>query len=447
MLSRRRFLAGLGAAVSGFAAAGASRAESDALEQAAPHSPPRGDARIGGEKVAAVLTQYRYDLFDDFLPFMDRFVIDHEHGGFMCHADRDGTPIDRNKYIWYEGRGIWTYAFLFNHLTADERHLEAARRSLAFVIRHDPGDDGLWPLRYTREGTALEPADPRRDRIYGDVFVAEGMAEFAVASGESAYFDRAREILFKCVRIYDSPSYYPRAGRHYLGQDSSPTPGCRILGHWMVLLRVATQMLRVQPGDAALLALADRCVGAILDQHLNPRFDLLNELLGHDGERIEPYDQLVYTGHAIELLWMVMDEADRRGDGDLWQRAADLFRRHVAVAWDDVYSGCFPSLRHIDRNEWVLDKPVWVQEEVLIGTLMAIERTGDAWAHDWFDRTHRYVRDHAVLRRHGFPLWDVATDRHGTFNRHGRRIENYHHPRHLMLNMLGLQRIIASASR
>jgi hypothetical protein len=28
--------------------------------------------------------QYEYDLYEDFLPFMEKFVIDHEHGGFMC---------------------------------------------------------------------------------------------------------------------------------------------------------------------------------------------------------------------------------------------------------------------------------------------------------------------------------------------------------------------------
>ncbi|HEX6731241.1 MAG TPA: twin-arginine translocation signal domain-containing protein, partial [Pyrinomonadaceae bacterium] len=29
--------------------------------------------------------QYRKDLFTDFLPFMNEFVIDHELGGFMCN--------------------------------------------------------------------------------------------------------------------------------------------------------------------------------------------------------------------------------------------------------------------------------------------------------------------------------------------------------------------------
>ena len=70
--------------------------------------------------------QYRYDLFDDFLPFLDKFVIDHEHGGFMCNTDRDGTNITKNKRAWYEGRGIWVYSFLYNNFEPNPKYLEIA---------------------------------------------------------------------------------------------------------------------------------------------------------------------------------------------------------------------------------------------------------------------------------------------------------------------------------
>src|SRR5215471_8360231 len=65
-------------------------------------------------------TQYRHDLFDDFLPFMDRHVIDHDYGGFMCNTDRDGTNLSQGKTAWYEGRGIWVYSFLYNHFAKEK---------------------------------------------------------------------------------------------------------------------------------------------------------------------------------------------------------------------------------------------------------------------------------------------------------------------------------------
>ena len=80
----------------------------------------------------------------------------------------------------------------------------------------------------------------------------------------------------------------------------------------MVLIRVITQMLERET-DRDLAAIADRCIEAVVRYHYNPRFRLNNELLNHDLSRPDnEYLQLVYTGHAIETLWMFMYEARRR---------------------------------------------------------------------------------------------------------------------------------------
>jgi N-acylglucosamine 2-epimerase len=54
---------------------------------------------------------------------------------------------------------------------------------------------------------------------------------------------------------------------------------------------------------------------------------------------------------------------------------------------------------------------------------------------------YNYVHDNWPLARHGFSLWDNGTDRKVTFVRHTSRIENFHHPRHLMLNLLAAERL------
>ena len=60
--------------------------------------------------------RYHSDLFDDFIPNMDQFVIDHQNGGFMCSVDiTNGKQVNSNKTAWFEGSGMWTYSFLYNH--------------------------------------------------------------------------------------------------------------------------------------------------------------------------------------------------------------------------------------------------------------------------------------------------------------------------------------------
>ena len=179
----------------------------------------------------------------------------------------------------------------------------------------------MWPKELTREGKALTSAD---GEIYGDLFIAEGLAEFSKATGELSHWDTARDLVLKCVRLYDRDDYRPTIGQTYLGPNAPRFPGARIQGVWMVLIRVVTQMLEMH-ADAELERVARRSVDAITNHHYNPEFQLINELLNHDLSRPQnEYAQLVYTGHCIENLWMLMKEAERLRDDRLFEKLAAL---------------------------------------------------------------------------------------------------------------------------
>jgi len=316
----------------------------------------------------------------------------------------------------------------------DPAHLEVARKAVEGVLRIRPRHEPLWPRKFTRTGETLA-ADTE---IYGSLFIAEGLAEYAQAAKLPKYWDIAREIIADCQAVYDRPDY-PVNAKAYLGPDAAPFPGARVQGVAMVLLRLATQM--------KLEDLADFALDCLMERHYNPAYDLNNEFLYHDYSLPQnEYAQFVYTGHTIEAMWMVMDEALRRQDTKLFDRAATRFWRHLEVAWDDVYGGLFRGVRHVDSNEWLLDKVLWLQEEALIGCLMLIEHRGSAWEHEMFGRLYKYVSEYYRLERYGLPLWITAADRKVTFERHYNRIENYHHPRHLIMNLLALERMADTAS-
>ncbi|MEZ5367104.1 MAG: hypothetical protein R2748_33400 [Bryobacterales bacterium] len=48
---------------------------------------------LAGRTLPELRGLYHADLFDDFLPFLDAHVIDHERGGFMCNTDRNGVNL------------------------------------------------------------------------------------------------------------------------------------------------------------------------------------------------------------------------------------------------------------------------------------------------------------------------------------------------------------------
>src|SRR6185312_8055654 len=66
--------------------------------------------------------QFQHDLFDDFLPFFEHYVIDPEYGGFLCSARPDGERVSDEKRTWYEGRGIWVFAYLFNNICREQKY-------------------------------------------------------------------------------------------------------------------------------------------------------------------------------------------------------------------------------------------------------------------------------------------------------------------------------------
>jgi mannose/cellobiose epimerase-like protein (N-acyl-D-glucosamine 2-epimerase family) len=349
--------------------------------------------------------------------------------------------VSTTKRAWFEGRGTWVYSFLYNNISKEQKYLDVASRSIKLIERSKPKDpDEFWPKALNRDGS---PDGGPDTELYGDMFIAEGLAEFSRASGDHKYWDEAREIVLKCVRRYDRPDYHPTIGQTYLGPGAPDFPGARIEGVWMVFIRTCSQMLAMQ-FDPELLAIVDRSINALLNHHFNPRFELLNELMNHDLSRpTNEYEQLVYAGHAIETLWMILYEARRRSDAHLFDRVAALFRRHCEVAKDRVYGGLFRNLTNVDQNAWTLDKTLFPQQEGLIGSLCLIEETGDPWATEFYPDLDRYVRAKFPMRSLHSPLWQVAGNRQVDPTPDMTRAENYHQPRFLMLNLLATERLIA----
>jgi N-acylglucosamine 2-epimerase len=391
---------------------------------------------LAGLSLTELLQQHKYYLFDDFLPFMEKYIIDFKYGGFMCNTDRDGTNITKNKTTWFEGRGIWVYSFLYNKIAREQKYLDIAEKSVEFILKNEPDENSFFAMQFTREGKPI--GEPTKE-IYGDLFVATGLSEFSKATGNEAYWQKAKNLLLKCVRKYDEPDY----GFHPdYGPEVPPFPGERILGHWMIFLRLSTQMLEFI-NDPEVEQIATRSVHALMNEHFVPEYELMNEVLNHGMTRTEDgFSQFVCIGHAIEVLWMVMSEAIRLKDKNLFDLAAKRFKRHVEVAWDDVYGGVFHSLHHVDKNIWFTGKALWTQEEVLIGAMMLIEHKNDPWAKQMYEKMWKYVLNKYPLKQYGFPLWILFADRKVTFETNYDRVGNFHHPRHLMLNMLSLQRMI-----
>ena len=421
--SKRKFLKNL---ISGISA-GAKGVEISDKEEG-------GISKIGNLSLAQLREKYYSELFEHFIPNMEKFVIDHEIGGFMCDIDiESGTKLTTTKRAWFEGRGIWVYSFIYNNFGEDPYFLQVARKSKDFILKHQPIDNNFWIASFARDGSPLSGGGD----IFGNLYIAEGLAEYSIASDERVYYELAKKILLSSLSRYDS--------KNYISSSEKKIIAPRLLNHWMILLRNSTQMLEHE-SDPEIEQLAQRCVDAIMNHHLNSEYNLLNVTLSHDLNLIpnSEYSQEASFGLGIQSLWMVMFEALRLRDVLLFKRVQKLFKRHVDIAQDPVYGGYFWSLDNVDKFSFSLGKAISVHDEVLIGAMFLIEHRADEWAQKCFAATGKYVEEKF---NHPEYLFSIKSGDRKLATYSTRGVGIYHHPRQLILNLLAIERMIQRKGR
>jgi N-acylglucosamine 2-epimerase len=383
--------------------------------------------------------QLRGMLYDEYLPFWNNGGYDKKYGGFICNLSKEGIPVDNEKFIWYQGRAIWVYSFLYNNFGHNPEFLEIARSTRDFLVKHMYLGEGRWAELVRRNGYVIKGVEPGSD-IYGWLFAANGLAEYYKISGEEEDIRLVKESIWAAVEAYDSPHY----------QEGTGLEGLRIQGHSMIFIRLLAQLLKYQ-NDDRLEELMDFHVDKLMTNFYHPGYRISNEMLNHDYSRIKGEEGLMFLGHSLETQWMVMQLALQKKDQVLFDKAKNNFRRFLEMGWDYNFDGWASENYHVFGSEdYILGtdystKTMWAHTEILVGCMMVFENTGEAWARDWYQRTWEYV---LKTFRLGVGAWEQAVNREGEpisrekWGINPMRRGNYHQPRFLMLNMLSLDRMI-----
>ncbi len=389
---------------------------------------------------------YRKRLFEQFLPFWEKGGLDEEHGGIMCELSDDGSVAVDLKYIWYQGRAVWVYAYLYNRFGKDPKWLKTATTIRDFMVKSMYIGRGRWNEEVRRDGSVIKGEG--KD-IYGALFAAAGLVQYYAATGREEDLQLALESIRAAVRRYDDPEYQ-KGGENHTLIEIDPQ-GLRQNGHSMMFVWTLAQLLEIH-ADAEMERLQAEHVDALLNRFWNPAYGIQNEMLAHDYSRLPQTEAFMYAGHALESLWMVMHEALRSKNRKLFDTAKDRARRLIEMCWDYVFDGWADEdfsvfgTKDIERGPRFEVKTMWSHCEILIACLTVMEYTGEDWARLWYDRAHDYLTKHMADTPHG--VWRQAVDRGGKdVKRKGISIYrkcNFHQPRMLMMNLESLDRTIAN---
>ncbi len=340
---------------------------------------------------------YRTTLLDDVIPFWLRHGLDREHGGILTCLDRDGSVLDTDKSIWFQGRAGWMFATLFNTVERRPEWLEASRSCVDFLRHHGEADGGKMWFSVTRDGRPLR----MRRYVFSEAFAAIAHAAFARATGESQAHDDALRMFGTYLRYSFEPGV--------MTPKFEPTRPSKGLAPRMIGI-VTAQELRaclgdVEVGGRTCTGWIDHLIGEIERDFLKPEHGALLEQVGPSGEILDHFDgRLLNPGHAIECAWFILHEAAHRGDKRLVRLGTTVLDAMWARGWDPEHGGLlyFTDLRGLPVQEYWHDMKFWWPHcEAIIATLLAWTLTGESHHSDWHHAVHDWSFRHFPDPSHG----------------------------------------------
>jgi N-acylglucosamine 2-epimerase len=338
-------------------------------------------------------------LLEDVIPFWIRHGWDRIHGGMITSLSRDGSIVDTDKSIWFQGRAAWMFATLYNTVEPNPQWLEIAESCIGFLERHGVQEtSGKLYFTVTREG------QPLRMRRY---FYSESFAAIAYAAMfQASNLERYRSAAIRMFEAYLLGCFH--SGTIASKTDPATRP-MQSIGPWMIAMATA-QELRANLGDLEVLGVAcsvwiDRCIEQIETVFYKPELAVLMENVGADGQVLDHFDgRQLNPGHAIECAWFILHESKLRKDKRLGGVGLAIFDAMWERGWDrefgglyyfrDVYSKPIQEYWH-DMKFW------WPHCEAIIATDIARRLTNHERYHRWHQEVCQWSFDRFGDPEHG----------------------------------------------
>ena len=312
---------------------------------------------------------YKRDLTENIMPFWMEHGWDKVNGGVYTCLDRDGSLMDSTKSVWFQGRFAFICAYAYNNVEKNPLWLEAAKSTLDFIEKHCFDKNGRMYFSVTAEGKPLR----MRRYVFSETFAAIAMSEYALATGEQKYAERAMQIFEDTQRFLTTPGI--------LAPKFEETVQLQSHSIIMILINVGSCIRKVI-NDPKLTQQIDDSIAKLEKYFMHPEFKCLLETVGMNGEFVDTnMTRTINPGHCIETSWFIFEEAKLRNwDKDMTDMALQIFDWSWDWGWDKQYGGIinFKDCKNLPPQDYSQDmKFWWPQCETIIASLYAYLATGD----------------------------------------------------------------------
>lgn len=340
---------------------------------------------------------YDMQLRKSVLPFWLEHGMDKEYGGILTGLDRDGSIIETDKSVWFQGRALWTFATAYRTFERKPEYLEAATSLVHFIENYCFDSDGRMFFRVSRDG---RPVIKRLRYFFSETFAIIGFSAYAEATGDKAYADKAFSLLQKVEMLRTTSGILiPK-----FNQDTEPSIG---FGGPMILLNVLSELRRVLPEKESWInAYMDTLIKEVERYFIRDDMKLVLEQCAPDGTFMAEHfeGRLLNPGHAIEGSWFIMNEGIIRNNQHYIELGLKMLDWMWDCGWDNEFGGIIqyrdalgksPSEYHQDMKFW------WPQCEAAIATLLAYRITRKDCYLDKFHKVNDYIQARFPDPEHG----------------------------------------------
>ena len=344
---------------------------------------------------------YKKELLENIMPFWLEHGLDKTNGGVYTCLNRDGSLMDSTKSVWFQGRYAYVCAFAYNHIEKNPLWLAASKSCIDFIEKHCIDTDGHMFFSVSAEGRPIR----KRRYVFSETFAAIAMAEYAKASGDSSYADKALDIFHNIRRMLSTPGFLQP--KSYIQGKCHSTS--------MIMVNVALVLMQVC--DSPILKLQiEESIRDIKNCFLHPEFKCILESVNLDGSLIDTCEgRTINPGHGIETGWFLINAGERLGNRDYIDLGVKIFDWQFDWGWDKEFGGIinFRDCKGLPNQDYSQDmKFWWPQCEAIIASLYAYKATGN----DKYLQIHQEVNEWAIkhLRDRQFGEWFGYLHRDGS---------------------------------
>ncbi len=346
-------------------------------------------------------TTYTEALLDGFVPYwIDMFDDD---GAILNCIAEDKTILSYDRYIWSQGRALWTFSAIYNRIKKDEKFLRRADGLFSYLSKIGPGQDGKWNYLYDKDGNMLE----NDISIYVDGFVLAGLTEYYIATKSEKAKEMAIAIYENTKKRLETPGSYFVAP--YVIPEGMKTHGVNMIFSFFYY-NLGKAIDRQDICDYGVM-LADE----VIDKFYSTEREVLCEFIHIDGKyRDTSMERACVPGHVIECMWFLISIYEELNDDEKIKKCCHIIKQHIDYGWDKEKGGMILAfdIKGIKPCFWQKEsyKPWWVQIEALVSTAYAYKHTKDAY----FMEMHKKIFDFAFAHYpNGYGDWINWLDNDG----------------------------------